>query len=124
MFSTNLKALIKEKGITQKELAEATDVKQNTVSDWINQGNSPKLEHLCRISEFLDVNIHWLITGSGEKYISDEHSEIEGFSNEECQLVYDWRELSERRKGRVEIFLQTQLEEQNAEDAKKVSVTG
>jgi len=66
MFATNLKAVLKSKKITQKELAAFVNVKENTVSDWIKQGNSPKLEHLCRISELLEVSLDWLIANKDE----------------------------------------------------------
>ena len=63
MFGGNLKALLDNRGKTQKQLADQLRVKQNTVSDWINQGNSPKIEHLCRISDIFGVSVDWLLTG-------------------------------------------------------------
>lgn len=35
------------------------------------QGRDPSAEHLVRISECYGVNIHWLLTGEGEKYFSE-----------------------------------------------------
>ena len=70
MFSNNLRTALSNKGATQKELAEFVNVKPNTVSDWLKQGNSPKLEHLCRIRDFFDVPLDWLIAGKEENALS------------------------------------------------------
>lgn len=63
MFADNVRKLLKEQGRIQNDLAEFVGVKPNTVSDWLNKGSSPKLEHLCRISEFLGVSLDFLVMG-------------------------------------------------------------
>ncbi len=68
MFQENLRTIIEISGKTQKELAESVGVKQNTVSDWIKQGNSPKVEHLYRIGDFFNVSLDWLIADVGGVY--------------------------------------------------------
>ncbi|MDR1209532.1 MAG: helix-turn-helix domain-containing protein [Clostridiales bacterium] len=68
MFANNLKNLLIERKLSQKDLAERLGVKQNTVSDWINQGNSPKLERLCRISDYFLISLDRLIKGADEEY--------------------------------------------------------
>ena len=61
MFKDNLKLLLEKQNISQKDLAEYVGVKANTVSDWINKGTSPKIEHLCRISDFLKISLDLLL---------------------------------------------------------------
>ncbi|WFD12248.1 helix-turn-helix domain-containing protein [Tepidibacter hydrothermalis] len=63
MFVANLKMLLKKHNKKQSELASFVGVKPNTVSDWINKGSSPKLDHLCRISEFFNVSLDFLLLG-------------------------------------------------------------
>lgn len=63
MFAKNVAELLKKQGKKQSELAAFVGVKPNTVSDWIKKGNSPKIEHLCRIADFFDVSLDFLITG-------------------------------------------------------------
>lgn len=63
MFADNLRGLLAEKGRTQGELADFVGVKPNTVSDWLNKGNSPKLQHLYRISEFFAVSFDRIFLG-------------------------------------------------------------
>lgn len=63
MFVNNLKELLKAQSKKQGDLAQFVGVKPNTVSDWINKGNSPKIEHLCRIAEYFSVSLDFLLTG-------------------------------------------------------------
>lgn len=63
MFADNVRMLLKERDKRQKDLAEFVGVKENTVSDWLNKGSSPSLDHLCRISEFLGASLDFLILG-------------------------------------------------------------
>lgn len=50
-FGTNLKALIKTRGMSQKALAEAIDVTNQTLTNWVNGKSIPKsqplIEKLC-----------------------------------------------------------------------------
>lgn len=75
MLANNIVKLLDKQGKKQGELAIFAGVKPNTVSDWINKGNSPKVEHLCRIAEFFDVSLDFLITGK-EKYATNAASHI------------------------------------------------
>jgi len=49
--------LRKEKGLTQKALAEKTGKKQQTISEIENREKSPTLTTLCILADALDVNI-------------------------------------------------------------------
>ena len=64
MFQDRLKELLQIQGKSQKELAEFVGVKQNTVSAWINQGNSPKIEHIYRIVDFFSITFDSLFVGT------------------------------------------------------------
>jgi transcriptional regulator with XRE-family HTH domain len=70
-----IKELLKEKGMTSKDLAEKLDVTPATVSN-INNGNHfPKPDLLLKIAEVLDVDIKELFlstkdsTGKGKEPI-------------------------------------------------------
>ncbi|MBO4456668.1 MAG: helix-turn-helix domain-containing protein [Butyrivibrio sp.] len=70
MFSENLKALRKEKGYTQEELAIKLNVVRQTVSKWEKGLSVPDADILCVIAEILDTDVSALL---GEK-IEDESS--------------------------------------------------
>lgn len=65
-----LKAILKEKGVSGKELAEKTEVSPQTISNIIKGSSFPKPELLLKISEVLNVDIR-------ELFISTQESERE-----------------------------------------------
>lgn len=58
-----LKALRKEKALTQEQLAEQLNVSSRTVSRWENGNNMPDISVLIMLSEFYDVDIREIIDG-------------------------------------------------------------
>ncbi len=61
-FAKRLKDARKEKGVSQKELAEKCGSKQNTISTYENEksGETPSLQLACLIADALGVPIGWL----------------------------------------------------------------
>lgn len=55
ILASNLNYLIKNRGITPKELAERTKVTKMSVSNWIQGKNSPDIETLAKICEIYGV---------------------------------------------------------------------
>ena len=62
-FNQRIAYLLKEKKCSQADLARSVGVKPNTVSDWINKGTSPKVEHIYAIAQYFDVSIDYLFYG-------------------------------------------------------------
>ena len=63
-----LKELRKEKKLTQKELAEKTDIPYRTLQRWENGETVPNTETLKLLSKVFDVSINTLL-GSPRKLI-------------------------------------------------------
>lgn len=61
MFQENLKALRKQKGITQEELAARLNVVRQTVSKWEKGLSVPDSELLIRLAEALEVPVSQLL---------------------------------------------------------------
>lgn len=61
MFNENLKALRKQKGFTQEELAIRVNVVRQTVSKWEKGLSVPDADSLQRIAEILDVGVNELL---------------------------------------------------------------
>ena len=61
MFQDNLKALRKEKGITQEELAARLNVVRQTVSKWEKGLSVPDSDLLMKLAEILDVPVSRLL---------------------------------------------------------------
>ena len=73
-ISDRLKQVIDEKTKGKHTVfSEKAGIPKSTFQYYIN-GRTPHPDHLIRISETFDVNIHWLLTGKGKKYICDDDS--------------------------------------------------
>lgn len=54
-LSANLQKLMQQNNIDQKELAEALNVSQPTVSNWINQTKYPRIKRIQEIADYFNV---------------------------------------------------------------------
>ncbi len=61
MFSENLKAIRKAKGLTQEELAARLHVVRQTISKWEKGLSVPDAELLIRLAEVLDTTVSQLL---------------------------------------------------------------
>lgn len=91
-FKQQLLHLLEQNNHSQAELARYVGVKNNTVSDWINKGTSPKIEHLYRIAEFFDVSHDVLMTGESKKA---------SLPDDELELLTYYKELPEREQMKL-----------------------
>lgn len=69
-FGERLKKARLEKGLKQAELAKSLNLSNNSVISSFERGSSlPSIETLIKISEVLEVDLHWLITGDYSKKV-------------------------------------------------------
>ncbi len=59
-FSENLKALRKDRGLSQGRLAEAVGVTQQCVSEWERAKIEPTLSYLWKLADLFGVSIDLL----------------------------------------------------------------
>ncbi|MCI5211860.1 MAG: XRE family transcriptional regulator [Candidatus Electrothrix sp. ATG2] len=59
-----------------KKFAEITGIKETTFYNYTN-GRNPNLESLKKICIAFKINLNWLVTGIGEKYIEEEKRNVE-----------------------------------------------
>ena len=60
-FSENLRAVRKEKNLSQEQLAELLDVSRQAVSKWESEGGYPETEKLILIAQKLNVSLDSLL---------------------------------------------------------------
>jgi len=60
-FSENLKAELKNCGVSQEKLAKELSTTQATVSRWCSGTNEPDFETLLKLCELLDVSPNVLL---------------------------------------------------------------
>ncbi len=62
-----LKALLKDNGMTQEDLAEKLDVSRQAVGKWVNDKGIPEVGKLVQISSLFGVSIDYLLKGDCER---------------------------------------------------------
>ena len=72
-FGEKIKALRKEKGLSQRQLGEKMGVKQQTIAQYEKATDQPKLSTVRKIAEALDVSISELVS-DWRKYTPEEIS--------------------------------------------------
>lgn len=64
-----IKAVLAEKQLTSKWLAQELGKAENTVSRWCSNKVQPSLENLVEIAKVLDIEVRMLITPTKDKSI-------------------------------------------------------
>lgn len=82
-IGSNLKKLRSEKGLSQKELADALNVSPQAVSRWENDEVEPDISTLNKLSEIFNVSVDELINGVKEKKDLDEPTVVINIENKE-----------------------------------------
>lgn len=85
-----LKALRKEKDLTQEQLAEKLGVAGRTVSRWETASNMPDLSVLIQLAEFYDIEVGEILDGERKDKVMDKEvketlNKIADYSNDEKQ---------------------------------------
>ena len=69
MAMNRIKAILAEKQLTSKWLAQELGKAENTVSRWCSNKVQPSLENLVEIAKVLDIEVRMLITPTKDKSI-------------------------------------------------------
>lgn len=69
MAMNRIKAVLAEKQLTSKWLAQELGKTENTVSRWCSNKVQPSLENLVEIAKLLDIEVRMLITPTKDKSI-------------------------------------------------------
>lgn len=99
-FGEKLKVLLKEKNMTQEELAELLDVSRQAVGKWVNDRGTPEVNKLIQISDLFGVSLDYLLKEDGSPN-APLHDAVESgyYVSEEMLEGY----LSDKRQGRMRI---------------------
>ncbi|MCI8282336.1 MAG: helix-turn-helix transcriptional regulator [Lachnospiraceae bacterium] len=93
-FGEKLRNARKLKKLTQKQLANLTNAKHNSVSDWENNKSRPDTNTIIQLCEVLDISPDYLL-------IQDSNA----FSGEEQELIKKFRALDVRGKETVKCVI-------------------
>ena len=59
-----IKAVLAEKSVTNKELAEALQIAPQTVSRWCTNDMQPSIEKLFEVSKYLKIDVRELLVST------------------------------------------------------------
>ena len=89
-FGENLKKARKNKGFTQKELAEIVGVKRPTVAGYESKDQEPSYKTLKKIAGILDCSIDSLLANDYDNYkISESKISKEILNNKELKSFFN-----------------------------------
>ncbi|HOZ01490.1 MAG TPA: helix-turn-helix transcriptional regulator, partial [Candidatus Syntrophosphaera sp.] len=72
-----LEELLRALKISKKKFAEGLNLSQGNVSDWFNRpGYRPSIDALRKISQIYNVNLNWLITGTGSMFLLNDRARV------------------------------------------------
>lgn len=80
-ISERIKQLRRELSFTQQELADALGKSISSIQFWEKGTNEPSKSTLRHIAETLNININWLVNGTGEMKSASNTQNIKGDGN-------------------------------------------
>lgn len=91
-ISNRLREVMEYKGLNIKAFAELLDMPYRTLQNYLLNERDPSAEVLIKISDVLNVDLNWLMSGEGEMFRgSMNESEL---NEKEKQLISHYRKMS------------------------------
>lgn len=94
----NLKALREAAAVSQKQLAEAIGVSQQSINKYENHNIEPDIETLIQIADFFDTSVDYLIGHTSVRHKIENVTAYE-LNAEESRIVDGFRNLSKKQKA-------------------------
>ena len=107
-ISERLKLICEHKGWKIKEFAELTGLPYRTLQGYVGGEREPNAEGMTAIAK-VGVNLNWLVGGEGVMFQSIQESDM---SNQEEQLIADYRTMPENLKDAFAISFKEIAEKQ------------
>ncbi len=105
----NLKELRKETCVSQKSLAEAIGVSQQSINKYENHNIEPDIGTLIRIADFFGVSVDYLIGHTDIRHKIEQVQPWE-LNKEESELLSGYRKLTEKQRAAVRFVIESHLE--------------
>ncbi|WP_052344214.1 helix-turn-helix domain-containing protein [Bacillus ndiopicus] len=102
-------AKIKEQKLKQIDVARATGISKNAISNYINGNRIPDTESIYKLATFFSVSIEWLLIGekcystaSEILTASEANTQYNTQNKEDKAIIQKLLLLNERQKGKIE----------------------
>lgn len=99
-FAKNLKAILSERGISQKAAADIAGATTSTINDWLAGSHPADLISVQKLARALNVDFEFLLTGSKSRINPQDISMTELFDGEPDPSFSGIFEISARRLRR------------------------
>ena len=105
----NLKKLREDASISQKALADAIGVSQQSVNKYENHNIEPDIETLIRIADFFETSVDYLI---GHTSVRRKIEEVHIFelNDRESKVMEQYRTLTAKQKSCVDVVMDSYSE--------------
>ena len=105
----NLKKLREDASISQKALADAIGVSQQSVNKYENHNIEPDIETLIRIADFFETSVDYLI---GHTSVRRKIEEVHVFelNDRESKVMEQYRSLTSKQKACVNVVMDSYSE--------------
>ena len=106
---TNLKKLREDASISQKAVADAIGVSQQSVNKYENHNIEPDIETLIRIADFFETSVDYLI---GHTSVRRRIEEVHVFelNDLESKVMEQYRSLTPKQKACVNVVMESYSE--------------
>lgn len=101
VFSERLSALMKERNVTQEELAHELGIKRQTVSLYKNGQSTPDAAQLKNIAVFFNVSADWLLGLSDQRELNGDIRKVCEYTRLNKDSILALRELCEYQSDKI-----------------------
>lgn len=116
-FSDRLRIALKNKNISQAELARRTGIGRNSISDYINGKYEAKQDNIFLMANVLGVNEAWLMGMDAPMSRETQESIILNEADtKQIELLSIFKKLDNNKKDDVLDFAKYKMHEQNKEN--------
>ena len=106
---TNLKKLREDASVSQKALADAIGVSQQSVNKYENHNIEPDIETLIRIADFFDTSVDYIIGHSSVRRRIEEVRVFE-LNDNESSVIERYRTLTPKQKACINVVMESYFE--------------
>lgn len=100
-----LKMLRREKGITQKKLAEIIGTTQQSINKYENHNIEPDISTLITMADYFHISVDYLI-GHSESRQTEEPTERQQLYIDEATLLEGYRKLNDKEKESIRLIIE------------------
>lgn len=99
--------LREEKNLTQQDVANAIKTSRTNIGRWEKEQNEPSASYIILLADFFEVSTDYLLGRENDFGTVNVKKELPGLSEEELQLIEDFRSLKPALREMLQATIQT-----------------